>query len=338
MIKSFATSHQLINLINNGAFEYKGSKLHFWELSGVDATFTNKYQITTSGKTFASFSLMQDTPVSLYQSVGSGDRLVLDFLQVDSLGQYVLDRESVYGGYKTLEAKTLPHGTEYTLAFSVRVPEGSVTITPYLTDLLSETSTSSMTVTYEGGVAASSKTLSSVKVWRRLSFKFTASKSLYQVGLTLQRASSDKNATVEITDISLVTGMYDEAPYTGDTLSRVLPRDCVVLVMGDSCPEGFEAITNSAFVRSANDAGESTHHPDIQTTPDRSLTIDFEGYDSESYVLNTLSTYQTKDLYGAEVNPPVDVPDEKGVASHTHKLDSAGSLPVAISYRMCRKV
>lgn len=330
MIKSFITSHQSVNLINNGAFEFGGSRLHFWKITGADTLRGNSYSVGSDAeKRFMTIELSSDLPLAIHQSVGAADRPVLDF----AAGAL---RPTLPGGYVTTELKTLPHGVEYTLAFTIKVRGGSVQVTPLITDLNSETATNFQTLTYVEG--SGPMTLSQTVNWRRHTFKFKTSHSLYEIGLRFLRANEDDDALFDITDICLIAGTFDNAPYTGDTLLRSIPKGCIVMTLGTACPEGFEEIQQEGFVRSGENRGSNTHSVQSDIQVYRNGTLDFEGYQSKSYVAAFKNSANFPLYDPNNTNDPVDVPDEKGVASHKHAIADGDSIPVSVPLRMCERV
>lgn len=331
MIKSFITSHQSVNLINNGAFEFEGSRLHFWRVVGSDTLRGNSFSIASdNSKRFMTVQLSSDLPLAVYQQVGADDRPELDFVSGDL-------RPTIPHGYLTEELKTLPHGVDYTLALTVKVRGGSVRVTPYVTDLNSESATNLQTVNYveSSGPVTLSKTVD----WRRHTFKFNTTHPLYEIGFRFDRTDNDDDALFDITDISLVVGSFDNSPYTGDSLLRTIPRGCILMTLGSACPEGFEEAGEAGkFVRSGENRGNDKHTASTSVAVFRNGTLDFEGYQSKSYV-SSFKNSANYPLYDANnTNDPVDVPDEKGVADHNHQIADGDSVPVGVVMRLCQRV
>jgi predicted amidohydrolase YtcJ len=113
----------------------------------------------------------------------------------------------------------------------------------------------------------------------------------------------------------------------------------ITMVLGTACPEGFEEVgEDGKFVRSGENRGSSTHSVTTEVGVFRNGTLDFEGYQSKSFV-TTFKNSANYPLYDPNnTNDPVDVPDEKGVANHKHTIGDGDSVPVGVLLRMCQRV
>ena len=326
MIKSFATSHQAINLLNNGAFECGGSRLHHWNVIGSDLVRGNTYSIKSGdGKKFMSVVLSSRDDFTIHQTLGRG-RIEMDFKDLPN------QRRTLPLGYKAKELKTVRQGIELTLAFTYRVLSGNVDVSPYVQCINNGTKPTS--IQFEGGDLTQFKSIVGSNAWRRETFKFRASFSIDKIGLSFKNTNSDVAAQIDVTDISLVVGYYDNSPYTGDPLLKIFPKNCVVMVHGEVCPEGFENVTDvDSLVRSGDDRGSDTHTVDITTRVATNGIIEWEGFNSKSFVTNAGG------LYNPNVpNDPVDVPDDRGIADHQHNIEEAKSKPLGFYLRMCKKI
>ncbi len=355
MIKTFASTQQAINLLNNGSFEIKGTSLHYWDIEGIGGSSANSYSIveTEGGYPYLQLELSSLTPFRLSQQFGKGVRGTLDFPVPMPSGM----RTTIPEGYLVEEAKVLPHGVFYTLAFDIKVVSGSAIIDPIILDLNSEeTGETTTLVTYEG---LSRLTLSKSNGFKSYSFKFKPARGLYRLGLQITKNSSIEHTQVQITKIGLYAGSYDTTAYTGDPLSRCLPKNSIIMYLGSACPSGFEELGNDDFqplpswkidepnieARKGNYpasvsglSGNTSHTIDnLQIRPGRPDLQEFEGFDSKFVITEAAKTSGSKvdvDL----PNPDVDVPDERGTPSHKHVIKSAPLRPVSIPLLFCKRV
>lgn len=240
-------------------------------------------------------------------------------------------------GIKSKSAKLIRHGLFYTLAIEAKMISGSIVIEPYLVDLSGIVLTFDQIV-FEG---ESSVTINS-KAWNSYALKFKPSKSLAYVGLKIRRKTADQFTSVDITNTMFVLGAYDKVPYTGDPLMRAIPKGAIIMFLGDSCPPGFDPIDGDIglFPRTV-DGGTSEHTIDPFELKIGTAAINqFEGFDSKVYITDVISTSNSTDRFldreGLSVGP-IDVPDDRGLPSHTHKIEKAGNDPASVSFLLCAR-
>lgn len=323
--------------MNNGAFEL-GDGTPFW-------TFTpnqNRYSVTPSdGKAgVLVVELISDTPFHVAQEFGKDKQGVFDFPVPQGPGT----RPSAAGGYVVEEAKVLPQG-DYTLHAQIRADFGAVEIAPIIEGPTANGDLSPIAVVFEGAASATVAR----EGWVPVVFKFTSPRRIYRVGLSVTRQQQQAHAKAEITKLGLVPGAYDQAVYTGDVLARVLPKGAIVLSLGKTCPDGFALLEEGTppaewtadeptiklkygnFPASVTaPSGHVLHTTETLVRPDTPGVALFDGYDSRIYV-EQASSFST-------APGPIDVPDRDGLASHAHEIKKAKSVPVSVSFLLCKRL
>ena len=208
MFKTFANSYQLINLLDNGAFEYIGDPVPFWTIEGAGIDLRgNKYSLTDeAGPIYKAitFELSESDPVTLVQSFGPEVSGVMDFPVPLESGK----RSSIVEGYRTTERKVIPHRHELTFAFEASADSGSADVSLELSAITPPNATSVTTIIGSGTVRVN------LKEWSRYVFKFTSTYPVHKVGLRIKRAAADQHTVLKVSKMALFNGHYESAPYT----------------------------------------------------------------------------------------------------------------------------
>jgi hypothetical protein len=349
----FSSTDQVINLLRNGAFEFlkpdDPADIPFWEVTGLATQIvesndgpTKALQVTLT--TEAAATLMQSFRIDTEANV-------FDF--VNPLAPY--SRASIEAGYNATALTVLPHKTPFTLSFAIKVLQGKAVITLIGKDYL-ESSSLVFTHTGEDMIA-----LSSGKKWVRPSFRFSTNRSPVELGLNITRAPGAGLTIVQISQVALYNGYYDSTTYTGDPLSKCVPKDAIILCMGSHCPAGFTELGEddltppaswvvdepSAKARQGNYpraaeglTGAPTHASSTPGfTPKLGSIEEFVGFDSKIVLTNPSTGNPPQTAFNlASKNIDVDLPDASGLPTHSHVLRKAGSRPTAITFRFCKRL
>jgi hypothetical protein len=346
----FSSTDQLISLIRNGAFSFlnkdEPSDIPFWTATGVSTSVVEP----TDGpmKAFEATMATQASATLIQSFRLDPEAHVLDF--VNPIGAYV--RDSIEAGYFAEATTMLPHKTPFTLSYSIKVLQGKAVVSLVADDFESSTN---LVITHQG---EATKVVSSSDRWVRAAFRFSANRGLAELGLKIGRAPGADLTVVQISNISLYHGYYNDALYTGDPLARSVPAGAIILCMGSYCPPGFSELGEDGLLppaawtedepgikaRKGNYpraapglTGAPLHTTQATFTPKLASVVQFEGFDSK--VALTRSGSSTTDFMNVSVaNPPADLPDALGQPTHSHTLKKAGSRPTAIALRFCRRL
>lgn len=336
MINRFATSYQTINLVRNGGWDFVGSDglPHFWTLvnlvAAADAPDSNKNYFEV-GDDKISLVLHQEENAQIVQYFPKPGSM--DFQQPLVGGV----RSSLPPGYLVNEQQHLPAET-YTVAFDlagaadVRVGYGSVAST--YTD-------------WQTGDG------------RKL-FVFTAEETLKHILIEVRRAADF--VTVDLSRIMFAAGEFSALPYTGEPLN-ILPRGAIVMVCGDTCPLGFEELGETGATPKPEWAsddpgirGRKGNYPrggvdaygDVRHTGGSILPgiTDVQQFESFGGYLNTYFGYGQEEqgiVTGGDskdfiLSDFADVPEMDDVGLHTHVIGTAGTRPVSMKLRFCKRL
>jgi hypothetical protein len=199
--------------------------------------------------------------------------------------------------------------------------------------------------------------------WRRYSETFATPLGVGKVELVISKESGDDLTEVHVGKVSLAEGRYSQLPYTGDLFNRCLPQGSIVLMMGDSCPPGFEELGEggqaplSEWVSedpaisarkgnyprnsiSGELEGTVVHNSeDVSITPGKTDVSEFEGYDSKIASFFDGESENENLVDSTRPNPDMDLADAAdGIPTHKHILETAEHRPVSRGFRFCKRL
>jgi len=168
--------------------------------------------------------------------------------------------------YCSIEPNLLYQG-KFTLSFSIRVPQGEVSVG--LTYQIAQTAGNM------GAVYVELDPLLSGPSWRRYTGVVDAgTNKLVVIGVQVQRMGTARSVEVHLGNIMLAAGAYDDLPYTGDPAAAVFPRGAIVMSLGTSCPPGFVPLEHDGLYPRSPDVdekpgdtgGSKKHEHDLEQT------------------------------------------------------------------------
>lgn len=367
-----ADVYALPNLVRNGGLDYlepleNGHRLpHFWRFDGLvpraeSEEATNSYdvvageEVTRRGDVgdYVRVFLLDNQQVSLTQVLVSDPGAnALDFPVPLVPGTA---RGEVSEGQLSVYERLLSRSRDYTFGVSMRVLRGKVDVSIRFSDLQGDPIA-------EVKIGERQDAFFTNRLWRRLSGTLTPSSVPATASFVLQRVPGSDLAEVHLGHFQIVLGTYDSAPYTGDPSLGVIPRDAVVMVMGERCPPGFVSLEEpegvpvpedwladdaEARVREGNFPigsngpvdpsalqGDPTHNRDgyqFRLTQDH--TVPFESFDSRFGSATTGAV-----SHNPNVRSPGDEPDDEGTADHQHNVRDGGSVPANRQFKLCRRL
>jgi hypothetical protein len=173
--------------------------------------------------------------------------------------------------------------------------------------------------------------------------------AINEITIELRNASP---AEVILDRMQLSLGQYADQPYTGDPFVQIFPKDCLVLVLGEVCPAGFEELGDGDlqvpadwseqepgirprkgnYPASGTDlAGSPKHGPENGTSS--TATNIAEGFESR-FGRAYLEVGTGPDSWIEPSNNPL-VDQE---LDHTHEMNLASSRVLAVEYLFCKRV
>jgi hypothetical protein len=358
----------LPNLLSNGGFDRLVTTdgvttAAYWTVSGASSETLgaggNRYTFVTaedsdeefSARDYVRLSLSESRPVVLSQSfLADPAQNALDFPVPLLAGS---DRQEVLEGFRSVYTKLLPRSRSFTVGVAARINRGRAILAARFLDASGRTI---------GGVDLNPvlDAKSSKRKWRRWSGVLTPPGTPASIEIYVQRISAGDFVELHLGELQLITGAYDEAPYTGDPGLTAIPKGAIIFSLGESCPPGFEELPAAdgtipaewlaadpeaelrfkAFPIGATSstgavAGSPTHNRSEYSfrlaLDDVEAFESFEGKIAESPDNSAVG-------YNPSVTVPADEPDAKGTANHQHNVLDAGSLPVNRPLRLCRRV
>jgi hypothetical protein len=359
MSRRFTNTYQAVNLVRNGnldmieALEDQTQTAPFWStdlvhVAAQDSVVANLYEIFQGDPGDAPaqgfrVKLVTNQASLLYQDMRRDPEAhVMDFPVPLAAGL----RSTIAQGYQATETQSLP-SAGYTLAFTMRVTQGTVTASVASWDYAGARTTPTLLTGTDPVVVKTGG-------WERHVLPFSVDKGLGQVGLELQRAANTDLAVVEIGLVALALGRYRSLPYTGDPLVSALPKGAIILSLGTVCPPGFEELgegdltplsewsgdepgikaRKGNYPRSGTAlTGTTSHTVDtLELTPGAKDVSLFSGPDSKAADDDAL-------VSTTKSNPAVDEPGGKnGTPNHDHSLETAGTRPVSRAFLFCRRI
>lgn len=360
-----ADVYSLPNLLRNGGLDFlepqdDGHLLpHFWSFTGLvprteSEEAVNSYEVIT-GETierrgdlgdYFKINLLDNSLVRINQSFLATN--ILDFPVPLASGSA---RKEVAAGFLSKFERLLSRSRDYSIGVSIRVVRGRVNVSTRFVD-------EKGVVITESDLSVGQEATLTARRWLRKQTYLTPSSTPASISFNIQRVAGSELTEVHIGFFQLVLGQYDYVPYTGDPSIGVLPKDAIVMVMGDTCPPGFVALEEpsgevpedwlavdaEAKIREGNFPigndgsgdlkGDPTHNRDTyQFRLDANDTEAFESFDSRHGSATTGSV-----SYNPNVRTPADEPDETGRADHQHNVRDAGSIPVNRQFKFCRRL
>jgi hypothetical protein len=199
--------------------------------------------------------------------------------------------------------------------------------------------------------------------WKRYSETFSTSFGIGKIEIIISKESGGELTEVHIGKLSLAEGKYGSLPYTGDLMSRCIPEGAIILMMGASCPPGFEELGEgdntplslwtsedpAILARKGNyprnsvsgelEGSVSHNAEDVSLTPGKTDVDEFEGYDSKIAAFFDGTTQDNNLIDSTRPNPPMDLADSAdGVPTHNHTLETAEHRPVSRGFRFCKRL
>lgn len=169
--------------------------------------------------------------------------------------------------------------------------------------------------------------------------------------ITIEVCSSSPTEVV-LDRIQMSLGKYADQPYTGDPFVQIFPKDCLVLVLGEVCPAGFEELGDGDLQvpsewsdqepgirpRKGNYpsngtelAGAPKHGPAASTSSTSTNIAEvFESRFGRAYLEEGVGPDSWVE---PSTNPLVDQQ-----LDHTHEINLASSRVLAVEYLFCKRV
>ena len=379
-------TYSLPNLLINGGFDHLetvGDNFvpHFWKFGDVAppdpaAKNPNCYIVTQNKpltrkedvRDYLTIKLATKLSATMTQSFMIDSGVALDFpIPLAPQTEAVpTTRKEVAFGYLGKYDRFLARSSTFSLGVSLQVMQGSATITAAFLDssgapITTATLTSSFSAQF------------TKQKWRRYVVKMTPEYTPAAIKLTITRANTTEYLELNMGNMQLVCGAYDDVPYTGDRLLSAIPKNAIVMSMGTSCPPGFVELENpeatlpdgwlaqdptltsrkNLFPIGATSVdptalvGDPSHNRDsYKFTLRREDVVPLESFDSvfgnpiTSAANNSSSGTNTTTAVGYASGGvcPGDEANEDGSADHQHNVAAGGSIPVNRSLRFCRKL
>jgi len=377
-------TYSLPNLLINGGFDHletiDGNFVpHFWSFTEVappsaSAKNPNYYTVTQNKpltrkedvRDYLTIKLATKPSATMTQSFMIDSGVALDFPipLAPQTEAAPTSRKEVAFGYLGKYDRFLARSSTFSLGVSIQVMQGSATITASFVNAAGSPIVTATLVTSASAQFTKQR-------WRRHVVKLTPEYTPAALKLTITRAAATEYLEINIGNMQLVCGAYDDVPYTGDRLLSAIPKNAIVMSMGSSCPPGFVELENpdvsipegwavqdptltscknlfpigSTAVNPANLQGDPTHNRDsydftLRRDDVRALESFDSIYGNPVTVANSNSGTNTTTPvgYAAEGVCPGDEANEKGTADHEHNVTAGGSIPVHRSLRFCRKL
>jgi len=176
--------------------------------------------------------------------------------------------------------------------------------------------------------------------------------SQYAIERITIEVTSDAPTEVFLDRIQMSLGQYADLPYTGDPFVQIFPENCIMLVLGGTCPAGFEELGDGDLEvpsewsdqepgirpRKGNYPGKGTelmgaptHGPSTVTSSTGSnLTEQFESRFGRAFAEPAVGPAEWIE---PSTNPLVDQQLE-----HTHETNMSSSRVLAVEYLFCKRV
>lgn len=330
----------LINLVRNGGLDFQRE---FWSFAGHTPELVNGTQTSPDGaSTYLRYELDSSDTATVTQSFRSS--ATFDFPS----SAVPFTRRGLQGGYRSEFGCLLGRSRRFSLGLSIAVVSGSIKITAEFLDVQG-------TVISEAVLDSARTAAFTGRAWGRVSGVLTAAVSPSSVRISITRTKAEL-CDVRIAKIQLSKGAYTTAPYTGDIQHSAIPENSVIMVLGSSCPAGFEPLASStasselwqdrgietrkgAFPTGSSSSeaeiGDPTHNKDEGYT--FTLAQDdirqFESFDS-TFGQKTSGNIS----HDPFVKSPADVPGDSETADHQHNVDEGGSIPVNRQFLFCQRI
>lgn len=354
-------TQSLINLLVNGGFDHletiNGALVpHFWSFSGVvplvnttksqdNYTIIQNEQLTTKidARDYISIKLASGSGMTMTQSFLIDPGVAFDFpvpLQPGST------RSEISAGYLSQYDKSLVRSNSFTIALSARVKLGAVKISASFLDINKAPITTSLLVPATSGAVTKQK-------WRRYATTLTPEFTPAYLQFEITRSSPTEYLEVHVGNIQLVCGAYDDAPYTGDRLLTAVPKNAIILSMGQGCPPGFVQLEEPEGVPLPDSwlaqdptlkARYNLYPVGAEGSVDPASLVGDPTHNRDSYKFSlTRNNVEPLESFDS-VSPATsltfagDEATSDGEADHQHNVSAGGSIPVTRTFRFCRKL
>jgi hypothetical protein len=336
---------------------------HYWDVFGgafypddlsVNAAYVRSEDQTEvdGASDYLAVKLVSSSALVLSQSYSINSNVnVLDFpvpLEPASA------RREVYEGYLSDHLRLLGKQAWYTLEMSMRLKSGKITVSAKFEDILG----SSVGVSDVRNLSRSTNSS-----WSRIRLKIPAPIEPAKILISIKRLDRTELAEVHIGNIQLVHGEHDSAPYTGDPVYCAIPRDAIMMFMGNACPPGFvkleepdnqvppdEWVSADSRIKarfrafpmgSTSPTNQSLGAPSHNRAEYKFSLVADQTRQFESFLSKfgqSVSVDPTQfPSYNSFGRSPADEAAE-GTSDHQHNVSDAGSVPVNRQFLFCRKI
>lgn len=332
------TNYNSVNLLYNGGWGLVDSQGRpaFWEIAGASLEEDlSVYEVTPDGL-LLQLGSRSDVKVSQSFTKAAGP---LDFR--GDLGPS--DYRGMPNGYTHSPARTLSGKDVWTVSFDLTRTVGPCSVKVRASYAGTETY-------LEATTGGDSVELTDAQ-YARPHFILDADTSYSIEAITIEVRSSSP-AEVILDRVQMSLGRYADQPYTGDPFVQIFPENCVVMVLGSTCPSGFEELGDGDLevpadwsdlepgirARKGNYPAQNTelsgapkHGPQSTTSSaGTNVTEQFESRFGRAFLDPSAGP---SDWVEPSNNPLVDQQLE-----HTHEMNMASSRVLAVEYLFCKRV
>lgn len=332
MTSYFSSDYNAVNLLRNGGLDFVkpgASEIPFWGIEGAKLNAIppdNSYEVVVrqtqesenGAARYFRFLLSSDDPVILTQEFS--DRFIqMGFVEEVGDPWYDYDRARAPHLYKTFDC-LLVRSTPVTIAFSLRVPDGRVSL-----KLVAVPGDGS---DIESEIQSRVTTKDWIRPTKNADYDY---QRIRKMQIVLTRDAGAGSTEVHVGALMMAPGVSSSLPYTGDPSAEAFPENMIVMAFGSVCPPGFEKMEFTAPVEvgrifpkggdysSTDVVGEETHdHADARVTmsPERNWPVN-----------ELIPAPQSGTVKG-----------DDGSVSHEHPKEEALHVPPSKDVILCKRI
>ena len=332
MTSYFSSDYNAVNLLRNGGLDFVksgASEIPFWEIKGAKLNAVppeNSYEVVVrntqesenGAARYFRFLLSSDDPVILTQEFS--DRFIqMGFVEEVGDPWHEFDVTRVPKRYDVFDC-LLVRSTPVTLAFSLRVPDGRVSLK--LVAVPGEGSD------IESEIQSRVTTKDWIRPTRNADFGY---KRIRKIQIVLTRDAGAGSTEVHVGALMMAPGVSSSLPYTGDPTADAFPENMIVMAFGAACPPGFERLDFTAPPEVGRVFPKGGEYSSLDVSGEET-----HDHDEARVTMNPERNWPKVEMIPADDSGTVR--GDNGAVEHDHPKDSALHVPPTKDVILCKRI